>query len=156
MRRHLAACLVLLSSAVLPHAALSAEWATFADARGTRVQYPRDIFSVPGPEGMPPGPVLQSPDGRRRLHIFTLDNERRASPSEFIRRAVATEGEHLSYRRIAGRFFVFSDARGDLILYRRCNFAGAAIHCLDVRYPRSEKRAFDPVVTRMSYSLSPR
>jgi hypothetical protein len=61
-----------------------------------------------------------------------------------------------SYRRVAGRFFVFSDARGDLILYRRCNFTGTAIHCFDVRYPRDAKRAFDATVTRMSYSLAPR
>src|ERR1041385_8443499 len=57
-----------------------------------------------------------------RLHVFTLVNERRESPTAFIRRAVTDEREHLSYKRVSGRFFVFSDARGDLILYRRCNF----------------------------------
>jgi len=156
MRRHLSACILFLACVALPRAALGAEWTTLADARGTSVQYPRDIFSVPGPEGMPPGPVLQSADGRSRLHVFTLANERHESPAAFIRRAVTDAGEHLSYKRVTGRFFVFSDARGDLILYRRCNFAGAAIHCFDIRYPRSEKRAFDAAVTRMSYSLAPR
>jgi len=156
MRRHLAACILFLACVALPRAALGAEWTTLADARGTSVQYPRDIFSVPGPEGMPPGPVVQSADSRSRLHVFTLANEQRASPTEFIRRAVTDDREHLSYKRVSGRFFVFSDARGDLILYRRCNFAGAAIHCFDIRYPRSVKRAFDAAVTRMSYSLAPR
>lgn len=156
MRRLLAASLVLLTCIALPRAALSAEWATFADGRGTSVQYPRDVFSVPGPEGTPAGPVLQSADGRSRLHVFTLANERRASPAEFIRRAVTHDNERLSYKRVTGRFLVFSDARDDLILYRRCNFAGTAIHCFDIRYPRGEKRAFDAVVTRMSYSLTRR
>ena len=91
MRRLLAASLVLLTCIALPRAALSAEWATFADGRGTSVQYPRDVFSVPGPEGTPAGPVLQSADGRSRLHVFTLANERRASPAEFIRRAVTDD-----------------------------------------------------------------
>jgi hypothetical protein len=51
---------------------------------------------------------------------------------------------------------VFSAAERDLILYRRCNFAGGAIHCFDVRYPRAEKRAWDGPVTRMSLTLRPR
>ena len=88
--------------------------------------------------------------------MFTLANERHASPAEFVRRAVADKRERLSYKRVANRFLVFSAAEGDLILYRRCNFAGGAIHCLDVRYPRAEKRAWDGPVTRMSLTLAPR
>jgi len=144
------AALLLLCSAA------QAEWATFSDARGTAVQYPREVFAVPAGEGMPPGPVLQSADGRARLHIFTLPNERRASPAAFIRSAVTDRRERLSYKRVTDRFMVFSAAEGDLILYRRCNFVRAAIHCLDVRYPREEKRAWDARVTRMSFSLRPR
>jgi hypothetical protein len=133
-----------------------AEWASFSDARGTSVQYPRDVFSVAAGSGEPPGPVLQSPNGRARLHVFTLENERRATPAEFIRRTVTDRSERLSYNRVTNRYLVFSAAEGGLILYRRCNFAGTRIHCFDVRYPRGEKRAWDGPVTRMSFSLSPR
>jgi hypothetical protein len=146
----------LLTGVLLLSAPARAEWATFADGRGTSVDYPREIFSQPTGEGQPPGPTLGSPDGRARLHVFTLANEQRASPAAFIRRAVADTGEHLSYKRVSNRFFVFSDARDDLILYRRCNFVAAAIHCVDIRYPRGEKRAWDARVTRMSFSLRPR
>jgi len=146
----------LIAAAWLGCTPAQAEWATFADQRGTSVEYPRDIFSLPAGEGQPPGPVLGSPDGRARLHIFTLANERRATPAEFIRRAVTDRREHLSYKRVSNRFFVFSDARDDLILYRRCNFVATAIHCVDIRYPRGEKRAWDARVTRMSFSLRPR
>ena len=135
--------------------AAQAQWATFSDARGTSVQYPRAMFSVPAGSGEPPGPMLQSADGRARLHVFTLENAGRATPAEFIRRTVTDQRERLSYRRVTNRFLVFSAAEGDLILYRRCNFAGA-IHCFDVRYPRAEKRAWDGPVTRMSFSLRPR
>jgi len=136
--------------------AAQAEWASFSDSRGTSVQYPREVFSVAAGSGEPPGPMLQSADGRARLHVFTLDNERRASPAAFIARAVTDQRQRLSYRRVTNRFFVFSAAEGGLILYRRCNFVRAAIHCFDVRYPRAEKRAWDGPVTRMSFSLSPR
>jgi hypothetical protein len=30
------------------------------------------------------------------------------------------------------------------------------IHCVDLRYPRGEKRAWDRIVTRISLSLRPR
>ena len=143
------ACLLSCASA-------HAQWGTFSDARGTAVQYPREVFTVPAGQGTPPGPMLQSADGRARLHVFTLPNERRASPAEFIRQAISDQRERLAYKRVTARFLVFSAAEGDLILYRRCNFAGAAIHCFDVRYPRGEKRAWDARVTRMSFSLRPR
>ena len=149
-------CVALVACTLLGSGSASAEWGSFADSRGTTVAYPRDIFSVSTGEGMPSGPTLGSADGRARLHVFTLSNEKRASPAEFIRRAVADKREHLSYKRVTNRFFVFSDARGDLILYRRCNFVAGAIHCFDVRYPRGEKRTWDAAVTRMSFSLNPR
>ena len=152
MVRSLAATAALFLLCASAHA----DWGTFSDARGTSVQYPREAFSVAAGSGEPPGPVLQSSDGRARLHIFTLPNDQRASPAEFVRRAVTDQRQRLSYRRVTNRFLVFSAAEGDLILYRRCNFAGAAIHCFDVRYPRAEKRAWDGPVTRMSFSLKPR
>ena len=133
-----------------------AQWATFSDARGTAVQYPRAVFTVPAGQGTPPGPTLQSSDGRARLHVFTLENERRVSPAEFIQRAIRDQRERLAYKRVTSRFLVFSAAEGDLILYRRCNFVREAIHCFDVRYPRAEKRAWDARVTRMSFTLRPR
>lgn len=120
------------------------------------MQYPREVFPVPAAAGQPPGPTVQSADGRARLHVFTLRNEERATPAEFIRRYVTDRRERLSYRRVTNRFLVFSAVDGDRILYRRCNFVAAAIHCFDVRYPRAEKRAWDARVTRMSFSLRPR
>jgi hypothetical protein len=155
-RVRLLLCAALVAGACSASGQARAEWVTFADGRGTSVEYPREIFSLPTGEGQPPGPTLGSPDGRARLHIFTLGNEQRVTPAAFIRRAVTDTREHLSYRRVSNRFFVFSDARDDLILYRRCNFVASAIHCVDIRYPRGEKRAWDARVTRMSFSLHPR
>jgi hypothetical protein len=152
----MARCFVALAALAAFCSSALADWGTFADSRGSSVQYPREVFSVPAGSGEPPGPVLESADGRARLHVFTRPNERRASPSEFIRRAVTDEGERLSYKRVTNRFLVFSAAQGALILYRRCNFVAAGIHCFDVRYPRAEKRAWDGPVTRMSFSLRPR
>jgi hypothetical protein len=104
-----------VAASLLLCSAAQAEWATFSDARGTAVQYPREMFPVAAGQGTPPGPMLQSADGRTRLHVFTLPNERRASPAEFVRRAVTDKSERLAYKRVTNRFLVFSAAEGGLI-----------------------------------------
>lgn len=149
--------LVIGACGILLPTLARADWATLSDARGATVQYPRDIFTVAGGEGEPRGRVLGSADARARLHVFTLSNERGESPAQFIRRVVTDRRERLTYQRVARNFFVFSAPESGLILYRRCNFSSEAmIHCVDIRYPQSEKRAWDDPVTRISLSLRPR
>ena len=49
-----------------------------------------------------------------------------------------------------------SGYRDDQIWYARCNFAARNLICLGLNYPARDKRWWDPVVSRMSYSLSSR
>jgi hypothetical protein len=131
-------------------------WRVFRDAHGTTLEYPSGIFANDAGEGTPKGTVLTTTDGRARLHIFDLRGKQNENARQFVRRLIEERGERLSYRRVAKNFFAFSDARGKFILYRRCNFAhDAVIHCIDIRYPRGEKRAWDNIVTRISRSLRP-
>jgi hypothetical protein len=128
----------------------------FRDDRGTSVPYPRAIFSTRAEDGEPRGPVLTSADGRARLHIFSLPNSRNETPARFIARVIEERGQRLTYRRVTRSFFVFSAPAEGRILYRRCNFArDGVIHCIDLRYPAGEKRAWDGVVTRISLGLRP-
>ena len=131
-------------------------WTTFANARGTTVQYPRDLFPTEAGQGNPSGQVFSTVDGRARLHIFALRNDRNESPARFLRRAFTENRQRLTYDRVAGDFFAVSAPDKGRILYRRCNFSGGIIHCVDIQYPLSEKRAWDNVVTRISLSLRPR
>ena len=119
--------------------------------------FPADLFTVRAGEGTPRGEVFTSADGRARLHIFAFANERSETPAQFIRRVIVDDRRKLTYQRVARDFFVFSAPEGDRVLYRRCNFSrDRMIHCVDLRYPRAEKRAFDPITTRMSLGLRPR
>ena len=131
-------------------------WTIFGNDRGTTVQYPRDLFPTEAGQGNPGGQVFSTVDGRARLHIFALRNERNESPARFLRRAFTENRQRLTYDRVAGNFFAVSAPDKGRILYRRCNFSGDIIHCVDIQYPRSEKRAWDGVVTRISLSLRPR
>jgi hypothetical protein len=132
------------------------QWTTYRNASGTTVPFP-NLFTVRAGEGTPRGEEFTSADGRARLHIFALPNERNESPVQFIKRVIVDDRRKLTYQRIAGDFFVFSAPEEGRVLYRRCNFArDRMVHCVDLRYPRAEKRAFDGIVTRMSLGLRPR
>jgi hypothetical protein len=64
----------------------------------------------------------------------------------------------LAYQRVTPSFFAISVLKDDTIYYSRCNFSRSetsAIHCFDLVYPASEKRAWDAIVTRISLSLRP-
>lgn len=149
--------LVLLGlSAPSATAQPAAKWTMYRNNGGTTVPFPADLFTVRAGEGTPRGEVFTSADGRARVHVFTIPNERNESPAQFIARVVVDDRRKLTYQRITRDFFVFSAPENDRVLYRRCNFAhDSMIHCVDLRYPRAEKRAWDGIVTRMSLGLGP-
>src|SRR5437762_12721580 len=127
---------ILLVSAVagllpLPRAAAQsvAAWTIFTDANNTSVQYPSGVFPLEAGEGVPPGSVFTTRDGRARLHIFTARNDRGESPGQYLKRVFPHNRRQLDYDRVASNFFAVSENRGDRILYRRCNFSNRLIHC---------------------------
>jgi len=134
-------------------------WAVYRDTRGMSVEYPTGIFSVArgrGESGV--GHVFTTTDGRARLHVYSIPNPNGLSPGAFIRSQFPTDRSVLSYDRVARNFFAVSSRRAGTIVYLRCNFsshAGGSLHCVDVRYPAREKRAWDATVTRISRTLRP-
>ena len=136
------------------------DWQTFVVPEfGTTVEYPASIFSVPdGKAEKGLGQRFNSADGRSVLTIYTRENKDGETPASYLRNNLRTGRSVLDYERVTRSFFAISSERRGLIFYSRCNFsaeAGGAIHCFDLVYPRDEKRAWDPVVTRISRSLRP-
>ena len=149
--------IVVFAHTAAPSAAQPSAWDTFSDSYGTSIPYPSRLFPVASGPGEPPGKVLQTEDGTGRLHIFTVPNERAERPAQFLKRLFPPQSVgKLSYVRVTRDFFVVSEPNDGQALYRRCNFVGRMIHCFDIRYPLSQKRAYDDIVTRMSRSLRPR
>jgi hypothetical protein len=151
--------LLFLAAAGLAGTPLAAQerWAEYTDVWGTRVSYPQDLFSVnKGAEGG--GQVFVTRDGRARLHIYAMENPKALPPRQFMRSYFPGPRSTLTYDRVARNFFAVSTRREGMIVYLRCNFSsagGAALHCVDIRYPTNEKRAWDGIVTRISRSLRP-
>ena len=136
------------------------DWQTFLVPEfGTTVEYPASIFSVPdGKAEKGLGQRFNSADGRSVLTIYTRENAAGDTPASYLRNNLRTGRSVLDYERVTRSFFAISSERRGLIFYSRCNFsaeAGGDIHCFDLVYPQDEKRAWDPVVTRISRSLRP-
>jgi hypothetical protein len=136
------------------------DWQTFVVPEfGTTVEYPASIFAVAdGKAEKGFGQRFSSADGRSVLTIYTRENEAGDTPASYLKNNLRTGRSALDYQRITRTFFAISSEREGLIFYSRCNFsadAGGAIHCFDLVYPQREKRAWDPVVTRISRSLRP-
>ena len=130
-------------------------WTRFADELGTSVQYPKEMF--PTGKGNGSERVFTSSDGRAQFRVFAFRNERGESPARYLKRMFVKSRDRLTYDRVTGNFFAISAPDKGRVLYRRCNFSNAGtVHCIDLRYPASEKRAWDAVVARISLSLRPR
>jgi hypothetical protein len=145
-----------LCALALPAGAQRSElaWTILANERGARVEYPRELFSAEN-TGTKSKRSFTTADGRGHFELFSMPNVQGDTPARFVRR-VDQKREKLTYKRISRNFIAASTVHGDRILYRRCNFSGNMIHCVDLRYPAADKRAWDDIVTRISLSLRPR
>ena len=133
------------------------DWSVVTDSFGTAVDYPAAIFTSPAPP--PPrgvGHSFRSADGSALFMMYVERNDGHDTPQSYVRRNLTRPQSLLQYQRITGRFFAVSSTEADVMFYSRCNFpdgAGGLIHCIFISYPKSEKRAWDDVVTRMSLTL---
>jgi hypothetical protein len=134
-------------------------WKTYVIPEyGTRVDYPAAIFAPAGSPERGIGERFESKDGRAVLSIYSRENAAGDTPLGYLKKNLRVNPARFDYQRITRSFFAISLEGQGRIYYSRCNFSGGArgvTHCFDLVYPQSEKRAWDPVVTRISLSLQP-
>ena len=134
----------------------SLDWQTFqVPEYGTHVEYPAAVFAPVGEAEKGVGQRFEREDGRAVLSIYARENEDDDTPASYLRKNLRQPT--LDYERVSRSFFAISMERDGTIFYSRCNFSGrrSTIHCFELVYPQSEKKAWDPVVTRISLSLRP-
>jgi hypothetical protein len=135
------------------------DWQTFdVPEYGTKIDYPAGIFAPAGAPEKGVGKRFETTDGRAILSVYGRDNGDGDTPASYLNRYLRVGQATLDYRRITQSFFAVSMERDGLIYYSRCNFSRGPVgglHCFDLVYPEEEKRAWDPVVTRLSLSLRP-
>jgi hypothetical protein len=134
-------------------------WTTFSIPQfGTRVDYPATVFSISDGEsenGI--GQRFRTSDGRASFSIYSTANDAGETPDTYLRNNLRRPRSALQYERVTSFFFAISEETEDTIYYSRCNFSNnnRTMHCFDLIYPFREKRAWDPIVTRISRSLRP-
>lgn len=130
---------------------------TIGKASGMSVDYPAGVFTVDlGPSKKGPGRVLRSSDGAAGLTFYVQENTKHDTPNTFAKSRLNAQHTKIDYLRVTERFVAASIVKGRQIYYSRCNFpygASGPIHCLELIYNSSEKRLWDPIVTRVSLSL---
>jgi hypothetical protein len=153
----LSTVVAVLCSLVPAQSRAASDWQIFrVPEYGTKLEYPASIFSAVGPSETGVGQRFESDDGRAVLTIYVRENQDRDTPAGYLKKNLRQSG--LDYERVTRSFFAISMEREGTIYYSRCNFsrsARGAIHCFDLVYPQAEKRAWDPVVTRISLTLRP-
>jgi hypothetical protein len=146
--------------ACLLRPAMSQDWTTFVEPQfGTRLELPSQMFTVhEGPSIKGVGEEYITSDGRAALAIYSQRNLRREAPATYLKRNYKAPRRAMDYVRVTRSFFAVSAVNQGTIYYSRCNFSrrsGGTVHCFDLKYPASEKRAWDSIVTRISRSLEP-
>jgi len=146
--------------ACLLRPAMSQDWTTFVEPQfGTRLELPSQMFTVhEGPSIKGVGEEYTTSDRRAALAIYSQRNLRREAPATYLKRNYKAPRRAMDYVRVTRSFFAVSAVNQGTIYYSRCNFSrrsGGTVHCFDPKYPASEKRAWDSIVTRISRSLEP-
>jgi hypothetical protein len=149
----------LAAQAEIANGGARAGWRSFELPRsGTRIDYPAGIFSAAGASEKGAGERFQSPDGGATLSVYAQPKSAGETPAGYLQNNLQVDPFLIQYKRITPAFFAISMERGGMIYYSRCNFSAGnagAVHCFDLAYPQREKRAWDPIVTRISLSLRP-
>ena len=98
--RQYAAGLLSITSALAASSPAAAQhyWQQYTDERGTRIEYPPDLFVTP--ERAEIGKALVTRDGRARIHMYSMPNPRALGPSEFMRSKFPASRSILTYDRV--------------------------------------------------------
>ncbi len=157
MRRSRASLILMMATVatLLCAGALHAEaWLAYRNARfGTTADVPKGwtMGAAPENEG---GRVFTSPDKQAEIIVY---GGYRAfqKDQEFADRFAPGEGETVTYSKKGRDWVVVSGVKGDRIFYRRSLLSckGAIWNNVSIEYPASQKKRFDPLVTRISRSL---
>lgn len=134
----------------------AATWAVYHDeTRKCRLNYASNIFA-PGEIDAEDYQRFSGPNKNIYFRVTGLPNEEQFSPAEIRLEYIKTKGKSdLVYERTKRDFLVLSGFRDQKIFYTKIALSpnNKNVCVLHIVYPRKAKRAFDPIVTRMSRSF---
>jgi len=132
------------------------DWGIYRDSEhGCRLEYPRALFS-PDPQEPDEPRRFSGEDNSTYFRVMGAENTSKWTPADIKMKYLRSDmpGD-ITYERTKSEFLVLSGYREEAIFYTKVAISDdhhtACI--LDITYPRSRKREFDRIVTRMSHSF---
>jgi hypothetical protein len=132
------------------------QWEIYEDAEhGCRLEYPGALFSRDAEEpGQPQR--FSGEDDSTYFRVMGAENKSKWTPADIKDKYLRADmpGD-ITYQRTKDEFLVLSGYREELIFYTKVAVSedNQTACILDITYPRSRKKEFDGIVTRMSHSF---
>lgn len=125
---------------------------------GTHAEYPADLFAQARFSDSGDGVTLSNGSGAT-LKIYGFWNTLDQAPrnyAAFLRRSDPSRYARLAYRLVKPRLLVLSGTSDGRTFYERYAFGdkSGAVHAMIVEYPTSRQTAYEPLIGRMSRSLT--
>jgi len=132
-------------------------WDHYRDSvHGCSVQYPASVFRREPFDVSQEAQKFSATDPSTYFRVLGFNNEKELSSADIKAKflAASVPGD-VVYDKQRARFWVVSGYRGKNIFYMKVALSpDRRIACvLEILYPRTRKRAFDGIVTRMSSSF---
>ncbi|MER0239347.1 hypothetical protein [Fulvimarina sp. MAC8] len=118
---------------------------------GTSATFPTELFPdrLPAPTNGD-GLGWSSPDGAE-IFIYARENQGGETPKSII--ASRADADDMTYKASGKRWAVVSGYLDGRIFYERYIFRGNLIHSVAIRYPKSARETYDPIVGEVTNSL---
>lgn len=121
------------------------------------VEYPADIFKMQAAPTNNDGRTFRSKDGTAEMRVWGQFNALGRNLLEEYEESLKKCGKAQAYKAFRERYFVLSCTVRNRIFYQRTIHRGRTgpeiFFTLTIEYPKSQKRKFDPLVTRISRSF---
>jgi hypothetical protein len=124
---------------------------------GTTISYPSAYFTAEQPPENSDGRRFSSADGQSYFLIFGQHDAFGLPQDEMLQQDKMREDyQGASYEKSGDGWYVLSGLVGEAIFYRKVILApDGIIHQFEIRYPATQKAAFDPVVAHMAQNFGP-
>lgn len=149
-----------IACSLTPSQSQAQSWTVYRDSvSDCRIEYPDSLFTQEPYDAEQELQRFAGPNAQTYFRLKAIDNQDKLTPAGIKEKYLQSNipGD-VTYAKTKSGFLVLSGYRGSNIFYTKAAVSKdrRTICILDITYPRSKKRAFDAIVTRMARSFGVR
>ncbi|KLU65149.1 hypothetical protein DEAC_c31160 [Desulfosporosinus acididurans] len=125
---------------------------TYTNARfGFSIEYPNTFITKQLPFNND-GIILQSPDDSAELTVSGINNVMNETVTSLYNQTLS-EHSNASYKQKGSDWFTISWLEGNQIAYQKSVVGSGSINTFLIKYPLSQKAAYNPIINRLNSSF---